>query len=538
MSWRYREVYWKEVTMRVRRTIGATRVTDPATVRGVLDSIFDYMLQQFEQVVSKAVGDVSFLMFVHRMHESSVLIADLFHSGDKGVKTQLTEADFKELPVVRRVLKLIMEAVLPDQLEKAITMEQLMSSKTSRKHVPLLEELLYLGLQVIEAKEFINIASMFEKSIALVSTWKALLSIRTASPYHHIFDTVQRDIAAYPNVEYEQVNAELDAVLHSAFGCNLTEVQKYMPGLGTGIIGRDEFLNELGFVHEQFELVRPFYAGLTLSAANKLPLIESFKKMQTNNRLIYRPFIEFNDQNGNTYWLVGSGKTLESIRALQTNALLWGQLPPEWTSNEEVKAFVKDLEKRREALMIEQLIEQLVRYGVTHDNSITSLLGPKNQGFNIVKKGPGEIDIIFLDEARKVIYVCECKNNRPRFEVFYWKSEYKQFVEKYEPQLERKHSWIIGHKDLVQGHFSQKFRKEFDFSGWAVEGLFLLMTPSFYKYDGSFKALTVVDFEEFLDNDFVYDYPVLGFQRSDESTYTIEYPYFKNVHRLIAEGVL
>ena len=524
--------------MRVRRTIGATRVTDPATVRGVLDSIFDYMLQQFERVVSKAVGDVSFLMFVHRMHESSVLIADLYHSEDEEIRTQLTEEDFKELPVVRRVLKLIMEAVLPEQLEKAITMEQLISSKTSRKHVPLLEELLYLGLQVIEAKEHINIATMFEKSIALVSTWKTLLSIRTASPYHHIFDTIQRDIAAYPNVEYEEVNRELDDVLSSSFGCNLAELQKYMPGLGTGIIGRDDFLKELGFIDERLEAVRPFYAGLTLTAINKLSLVDSFKKMQTNNRLIYRPLIEFNDHNGNAYWIVGSGKTLESLRALQTNALLWSQLPSEWSASDEVKAFVKDLEKRRESLMIQQIVEQLVSHETPHDTSITSLLGPKNQGLNIVKNGPGEIDIIFLDEARKIIYVCECKNNRPRFEVFYWKSEYKQFVEKYEPQLERKHKWVTEHKDLVQGHFLEKFGKGFDFSEWSVEGLFLLMTPSFYKYDGSFKALTIVDLEEFLENDFVYDYPVLGFKRSDNSTYTIEYPYFKNVHRLIAEGVL
>jgi hypothetical protein len=538
MSWRYREVYWKEVTMRVRRTIGATRVTDPATVRGILDSLFDYMLEQFERVVAKAVGDVSFLMFVHRMHESSVLIADLFHSGDEEVKTQLTERDFQELPVVRRVLKLIMEAILPERLEKEITVEQLMSSKTSRKHVPLLEELLYLGVQVIEAKEFINIASMFEKSIALVSTWKALLSIRTASPYHHIFNTIQRDIAAYPNIEYEELNKELDAVLNSSFGCNLSELKEYMPGLGTGIIGRDEFLEELGFVDDRLEAVRPFYAGLTLTATNKLPLVDSFKKMQTNNRLIYRPLIEFNDHNGNAYWIVGSGKTHESLRALQTNALLWGQLPSEWNASEEMKAFVKSLEKRREGLMIQQIIEHLTKYGTLHDTSITSLLGPKNQGFNVVKNGPGEIDIIFLDEERKEIYVCECKNNRPRFEVFYWKSEYKQFVEKYEPQLERKYKWVIEHKELVEGHFSEKFGKKFDFSDWSVKGLFLLMTASFYKYDGSFKALTVVDFAEFLDNDFTYEYPVLGFERDDKSTYTVEYPYFKNIHRLIAEGVL
>ncbi|GAB3585263.1 hypothetical protein GCM10027345_33270 [Hymenobacter daeguensis] len=538
MSWRYREVYWKEVSMRVRRTIGATRVTDPATVRGVLDSIFDYMLEQFERVVAKAVGDVSFLMFVHRMHESSVLVADLFHSDDKEIKTQLTEQDFQELPVVRRVLKLIMEAVLPERLDKGMTMEQLMSSKMSRRHVPLLEELLYLGLQVIEAKEFINVASMFEKSIALVSSWKTLLSIRTASPYHHIFDTVQRDIAAYPNVEYEEVNSELDAVLNSSFGCNLTELQKYMPGLGTGIIGRDEFLQELGFVDERLEAIRPFFAGLTLTATNKLPLVDSFKKMQTNNRLIYRPLIEFSDHNGNAYWIVGSGKTHESMRALLTNALLWSQLPAEWNASDEMKAFVRDLEKRREGLMIGQVVEHLISHRTPYDTSITSLLGQKNQGFNVVKNGPGEIDIIFLDEERKVIYVCECKNNRPRFEVFYWKSEYRQFVEKYEPQLERKYKWVTGNKGLVEGHFSQKLGKAFDFSGWSVEGLFLLMTTSFYKYDGSFKALTVVDFAEFLDNDFVYEYPVLGFERNDKSTYTIEYPYFKNVHRLIAEGVL
>ena len=244
------------------------------------------------------------------------------------------------------------------------------------------------------------------------------------------------------------------------------------------------------------------------------------------------------DEDGNPYWIVGSGKTYESIHALQTNALLWGHLPNEWKSNAAMRQFAKELELRREGLMIDQIAAVLDRHQVVHDTNLKHLLNGKGQAFNIATAGLGEIDLIFLNQADKVIYVGECKNNRPRFDVFYWKGEQRQFAESYEAKLARKRAWVQEHKQQVQEHFNHKFKTDFDFTDWSVEGIFLLMASSIYKYDGSFMVLTVKDLPQFLDNGFAYRYPFLEFHRKDRSTYEVHYPYFKNLHRLAEEGII
>jgi hypothetical protein len=188
--------------------------------------------------------------------------------------------------------------------------------------------------------------------------------------------------------------------------------------------------------------------------------------------------------------------------------------------------------------MIDKISVSLAARQVVHDTGIKSLLDARGNAFTIVTPGLGEIDVIFLNEAEKVIYVCECKNNRPRFDVFYWRSEQRQFAEKYEAQLARKHEWVAANKIRVQEHFNRKFGQRYDFSDWTVEGLFLLMTSSIYKYDGSFLVLTVEDLSSFLENGFVFRYPSLGFRHRGREEYVIHYPYFKNLHRMLQEGTL
>lgn len=533
---RFSDDYWLQISKLVRFEYGVGKLTDPAVVRQALDDIYALLVENFERVAT-ASSSVGFLMFVHRMHESSVLISNLFHSGSTEIEAQLSAQDLKELPNTRRVLKLIMEAVLKEQFAEDINEQVVGDALVTPQNVARLEELLYLGGHALEIKEYINICSLYEKSVALQSSWKNRLVILLKSPYNHVFDTVQRDIASYRNNAYEGINEELDDALQANFGSNLTHFLQGLPGLGTFIVPREQWIEEQVAADKQDD-ARPFYAGLTLTAANKMALADSFQKMQSNTRLIYRPIIEFQDKTGNPYWIVGSGKAYESMHALQTNALLWGHLPNEWKTNAAMREFAKGLESRRENLMIDQIAGILVERGVTHDTNLKRLLNLKGQAFNIATTGLGEIDIIFLNEADKVIYVGECKNNRPRFDVFYWKGEQRQFAEGYETKLARKHTWVSEHKQQVQDHFNYKFNTEFDFSDWTVQAVFFLMTASIYKYDGAFLVLTVKDISEFLDNGFQYRYPFLEFRRKDRTTYEVHYPYFKNLHRMAEEGII
>ncbi len=534
---RFSSAYWVAISQYVRFEYGVGKLTDPATVRRALEGVYALLLENFERVAA-AVSSVRFLLFVHRIHESSVLISQLFQDENEELNAYLTPQDLKELPAIRRVLKLVMEAVLPPQFAEEIGPELVGSAQATPQNVAQLEELLYLGGHLLEMKEYINSCSLFEKSVSLHSRWKRPLVILHNSPYNHVLETVQRDIATYRNNEYEGINAELDEQLLATFGSNLTRVLQGLPGLGTFIVPREQWLREQGLTPGREDEARPFYAGLTLTAHNKMPLADSFQKMQNNTRLIYRPILEFLDKNGEPYWVVGSGKMLESMRALQTNALLWGHLPNEWKAAPDLQAFAKTLELRRESLMVDQLSEHLRAHEVPHVTNLKRLIDRKGQAFNIATAGLGEIDVIFLNVAQKVIYVGECKNNRPRFDMFYWKGEHRQFSEGYEAKLARKHAWVQSNKQRVQEHFTHELKTDFDFTDWTVEGVFFLMTSSIYKYDGSFLVLTLKDVDAFLENGFVFRYPILGFRRKNGSEYEVHYPYFKNLHRLVREGVI
>lgn len=535
---RFRDIYWREMTQIVRHELGVGKFTDPGVVRSMLEELLTYLLDEFQHVALKG-RNLSFLIFVHGIHEGSITITQLAQHNHPDIIKALNEQNRRELPGVRRILKLVLEEILFEQFEQEMTPDIAAHAQATIENVALLEELLYLGVWALELKECINACAMYPKAIALKSSWKELLTIMTTFPYKKLLDVVNQDINNYSNVHYESLNEELDTALQQDFGSSLTHFLDLMPEQsGSGVIPREEFLREIGYEGAALEQLRPFYTGLTLSVANKLPLAESFKKTQLNARLIYRPIIEFKDRHGNDYWLVGRNKTLESRMVLQTSAMLWGELPREWYVGEHTKKFVHHTETQREESMMVEIVELLDRQQVLYSTSIKSMLDERGQGVNIVKNGPGEIDLIFLDPVNKKVYVCECKNNRPRHEPFYLLSDRRYFVKKYEPQLVRKHTWLSQRLDLVQSHFQQQHGSQLDLIGWTVEGLFLLMSPSYYKYDGLFLALTVSDFNKFLVENFSFNYPVFRFERKGRLPGEVHYPYFKNLSRMADNGEL
>ena len=520
----------------VRAKLGTGRITRPDVVRVMLDELLSYLLAQFQRISEKG-RTLGFLLFVHTIHESSIPLVQLSLHEHPDVLRVLDEEERRELPGVRRILKLLMEELLPAKVEQKMSADLFAQAKPTKQNVALLEELLYLGIQALNLKEFINSCVMSPEAVVIESSWKKMLSVVYAFPYNKLMWKINEDMAGYHNIEYASLSDELDVALKKDFGASLTHFLSLMPEQpGSGLIPREEFLNEVGYSGEDLEQLRPFLAGLILSAANKLPLQESFKKTQQNARLMYRPIIEFNDCDDNAYWLVGRAKTFESKDVLQTNAMLWGELPQEWSSGQHFQQFVADAEHQRESTMMHQIVELLDKHQLVYDTSVKYLLDERGMGVSLEKKALGEIDIIILDQVRKRIYVCECKNNRPRHEVFYWLSEHRYFVKNYEPKLTRKHTWVNEHIKLVQSHFEHKQGLKLDLTDWTVEGLFLLMTPSLYKYDGLFLTLTVRDLEEFLENDFTFNYPVFRYERQGRLPGEIEYPYFRNLHRLAAAG--
>lgn len=543
LNHRYSKIHWTEISKIIRYTYGFYKIDDPNIVKEALQEIFNYLLDSFEDVIEEN-REVAFLLFVHKIHESSVFITDDLQNNDGKNIQGLSTQDIKELPAIRRVLKLIMEDLLTDSFKEEISESLYNDSQPNKQNIAALEELIYLGVHTLEIIEFINLATMFKKSVSIKSHRKDQLILLSNSPYHQIFELVKQNMWNYSTRYYHEVNAKLDDVLHKSFCVDLTSFQKSLPSqLGSLIVPKTDFLKNQDLSECSIENAELFYNGLTISNSNKLSLEKSFVKMQDNNRFMYRPIIEFNDKDGNAYWVMGAGKTFESIHAIRTNAVLWGKLPSEWKECDSIKLFEKEMEAHREATMMEKVATILDQYNLIYSRDIKSLMNSAGQGYNISTAGLGQIDLLLLDPKNKKIYVCECKNNRPRFDTYNWKSDYDQFTSttkrrNYEKQLTNKHDWVSNNKEKIQEHFSYLFKKPFDFSDWTVEGLFILMTPSIYKYDGLFLVLTVEDMPEFIENDFVFTYGTMKFERKDGSLYEIEYPYFKNINKLVEEGIL
>ena len=399
----YADEHWREVSQFIRYHYGYDAIDDAKQVQEALDGIFALLLERFQTIID-AKGDLSFLMFVHRIHESSMLIADQIQKENPALRESLSEDDIIDVPRVRRVLKLVMEALLKPRFEEEVNEALKQTSGPTRRNVALLDELVYLGGYALEIAEHRSVSSIFKKATILKSHRRKLLKMIINSPYHQLFATVKENMRTYKTHHYPEVRDQLDGVLSQAFGVNLAGFQKSMqPALGSYIVARDLFVNAQLQKGDSEENLRQLYAGLTLSADNKLLLKDSFVKMQDNNRLTYRPIIEFQDKAGTVFWLMGFGKAFESIHALRTNAVLWGKLPAEWKANPLVKSFEREMEAYRESFMMQQIAGILEEAGVVYQSDVESLKDSRGQGFKITTDGLGQIDLIMLDEVGKVI---------------------------------------------------------------------------------------------------------------------------------------
>ena len=78
-----------------------------------------------------------------------------------------------------------------------------------------------------------------------------------------------------------------------------------------------------------------------------------------------------------------------------------------------------------------------------------------------------------VDENKKILYVCECKHNRARFDLFNWRRDYHNFKITYETQLSNKTSWANDNKILLLEHLEIIYQTEFENKNeYSVKGIF------------------------------------------------------------------
>lgn len=78
--------------------------------------------------------------------------------------------------------------------------------------------------------------------------------------------------------------------------------------------------------------------------------------------------------------------------------------------------------------------------------------------------------------------------------------DYANFLKDYEPKLKRKVDWFKNNLALVGEHFEREYPgSTVNLTGYAVRGFFIVNTPTYYSFNGAYRAYTIQEFRELMD---------------------------------------
>ena len=473
----------------------------------------------------------SFFLYVHWLHEQSIEIY---------VKTlggfQLENISESEFAMYRRILKLILEQGCDIDLAWG-------SCFTGREVVEMdekIQELIYLGTWMYQFADYIAFQKMVEDCHQIAFDEEDLLIVdwqfHYGQTYKQLFPMLVED---YKQGTFDE-NAvfELRAKIEECFniqydfaGGIIFEIQKHhnpnSPNLQTiqpSVLPQNLVAN---YKISQ-DLAETFYAGLTISRKNKLTVEDAILKPHSIKRFMFRPILVYNI-GGEERALVGKEKFAESILVLSTNAIHWNSIFEEWLKLKCIQSFINKKGNEHDKILEDKIEEIVKNKGFLYCRNIKSFKQPNANNIRIDNHLAGEIDLIVVNPTLKKIFVADAKYNRARYEIVGYRMDYTNFIKSYEPQLRKKVDWITNNKNILQEHLKIVFNKsDIDLSNYSVEGIFIINTPTFYMLNGEYKAITLKQFDEFIEGK--YEYPdlfIIDENEEEESVMMIKHPYFK-----------
>jgi len=520
----YSDKYWPIISKLVFDEVGNTEIKEPNEVRETLKKCFSKLCEIFyEKIVNEKRA--SFYLFCHCLHEDSM---ELWLLQIKKIALGINEEDFA---ASRRILKIILEQSTTFDLKGAPNFYNEITENLEdfTNH---LEELLYIGSWCIQLSEFTARSQLFPTSTGLKVT-DGVLDILTYQPYPELFKFVHQDMQRHNSkVALSNSLDDFKDVIKDNYGvtydnlCSFIHQQNVRPPYKVGLTKISPLIENIkSELNGNGQFIEDFYSGLTVKRENCLSIEKCFYNNQSEFRHTFRPILELVVDN-EKYNIIGYHKWLESMTLLPTNSFPFGIYPSEWKNHKELKEFIKIVDNTHDKILEEPISKILEGKKFPNDNNVVSFSQPKGDNINI-SKTVGDIDILFLDIENKLIYVCECKHNRSRFDMNNWKRDYSNFKEKYETQLKRKVDWATDNKEVIATHFSDKYQKSFDLTEFEIRGTFIINAPTIYMYNGMYRAFTITDFENLIDRNYID----LKFEFTNETTgdkTLIEYPYFDN----------
>ena len=267
-----------------------------------------------------------------------------------------------------------------------------------------------------------------------------------------------------------------------------------------------------------------FYSGLMITKANKLSIEDTVLKPHSEKRYMFRPMLTYIVDNVERA-LVGDNKIAESMMVIASNTIHWNTMPEEWLQNKGMVKFMnkKGLEHDR---LLENEIEKIFIANKFPYCRNTKSFKQKNKKPNVKVdiQGLGEIDFIVVNKDNKKIFISDTKYNRARYDAVGYRTDYTNFGG-YETKIEAKKDWLIKNLQVLQEHLEIMFHINYSILDFEIEAIFFINTPTFYMFNGKYKAITLTRIKEYIEGS--WDYPTIKLKdNSNKQFLNYTHPYF------------
>lgn len=499
----YRDIYWTNLSRYVIEKYGKKEFTEHAIVEAILLDCFQFLVEEFKNLILEETT-TSFFNYVFYLNEESWEFLVKTRGG-----LSFGEIDENDFSRYRRILKLILEQGCDIDLKWG---KSPISQDVYRMDDKI-QRLFYLGTWFYTFADYIAYHKMIPSAKKINFNEDKLIGVYWQKHYETSYNELFLKLSAdyEKGVFEEKAVDELKKAINDCFGIDydfagglIFEIKKHFSDSQFQTIEPYVLPENLS---NQFKIDKEtadhFYNGLSISRENKQPIEDVIYKPYSTERYMYRPILIY-QIDGVSRALVGKGKFEESIYVLATNAISWNTIPLEWRKNKCMLKYMSRKGNEHDSILEDKVEEILLKRALRYVRNIKSFkrFGAADN-INIDNEVAGEIDFIIIDNSRKKIIVADSKYNKAKYEAVGFRTDNTNFITKYEPKLQKKVDWISANKLIVQEHFKIIYNiNDLDLSDYEVIGLFFINTPTFYMFNGAYKAITLNQLDKYLSKNF------------------------------------
>jgi hypothetical protein len=491
------EIYWTQLSEYLRGKYSDQDFSNNEMTEIILKDAFQFLADKFKEIIHQETS-FSFYLLAFNLHEESIKLYFKTLEGYRFVGIQENE-----FALYRRILKLVLEQGCDIDLNwGSFTIIE------ARRIEIVLQHLIYIATLLYDLSDRIAYCKMVDNCYK-IEIEADIFAISLNNHFGLIFDTIPMIMEG----QYEaaicdmEAGTDLNHKVLECFGFTLADfisvvrmIQSHHNPAHPNTQTIEPYvipINLAGLYGRELDLMKLFCDGLIINRTNKPSLETTIYKPTAEYRYAFRPILVYNI-GGEERALIGYQKMNETLQVLTTNALHWDGLPSEWQKIPEIKLFMDQKSNNHESTYLNKVKELVVGCEAIADYNVEVLKKRNNQDLNIISN-PGEIDcIIVIPEYRRII-VADIKYNRAKYEAVGWQKDFSNFKKKYESKLKEKVDWIRDNRPALQEHFEVKLGlRDISLLDFSVEGCFFINTPTFYMFNGEFRAITIFELPQFL----------------------------------------